>query len=132
MKHSQQSRIRCRKWQLSPEAAVVVAEVEDEAAGIVVTVAADSPEVADNLADSPEMDSREVALQETNPNIRGQSTLTCQMVNGVGARCTSGSGARLIFVTNPGLVHGETCSLQNLPNEILTSSGKMTILSQKF
>ena len=119
MKRSQQSHMGYPKLQQSREADEAAVEVVVEAADIVVTVVADSPEVAVSLMVEI---SPVVTVNPINPNIEGQSILTFRKASGVGAPCISVSGARLIFVTNPGPVHGRTSSLPRLIIEVLTSS----------
>ena len=107
------------KLQQSREADEAAVEVVVEAADIVVTVVADSPEVAASLMAET---SPGVTVNPINPNIRGPSTLTFRKESGVDAPCISALGARLIFVTNPGPVHGRTSSLPKLIIEVPTSS----------
>ena len=117
------------KLQQSREADEAAVEVVVEAADIVATVAADSPEVAASLVAET---SPGVTVKPTNPNIRGPSTLTFRKESGVDAPCISALGARLIFVTNQGRARGRMCSRRSLKNEVLTSSEIVTNLALKY
>ena len=93
------------RWQLSPEEEAEDAEIEEVA----------------EIAEDEEPEVEEPLDHQTNPDSRGPSTLTFQMVTGRGARCISNGGGSLFSAVNPPPAHGRISTPQSPTNEPGTS-----------
>ena len=64
-----------------------------------------------------------------NQSIREPNILICLLVLGLGAVCIIDGGVLHFSVPNPPHAHGNPSSLQNLKNEVLTSSANLIVTS---